>query len=125
MDDLVLDDSLVGSHLVQTIALAMPGSNISVILDKTTDILNKRIIAKLKPADTVFHLIEDILSHGPSDENALKMLDILSTTHELQYEIKSFLCSGLFNSISKFIAREKEEQPACILFRGRRSSSKK
>jgi uncharacterized protein YjfI (DUF2170 family) len=117
-----------GAELVKEVSLSMPGSTIEEILEKTNEILNKRIFDRLpRDAQTVFHLFEGGVL-GVPEENAYKILGMItkdSTFPEsLRIETQKFIDSQLFNSISKFIIVT-PPPVGCFCFRGRSSSSKK
>ena len=97
-----------GAHLVKEVSMSMPGATIAEILEKTNEILNKRIFEKL-PRDslTVFHLLEGVM--GVPEENAYNILNMVVTDEtfpeSLRNETQKFIDSRLLNSISKFIVK--------------------
>jgi hypothetical protein len=99
-------DELTGAELVKSVALSMPGANISDVLDKTNDILNGRILQKLKSKTftTVFHLAENLI-------NEPQVLELITSDESfpesLRTEVRKFIDSGLFDSFSKFVTKPK------------------
>ena len=106
-------EDLTGPELVKAVSASMPGSNVSSILDRTNEILNERIFKTIKydGYDTVFHLIENLLTHDLSEENMMKILcmvidDTESFPEELRKDVLKFIHSELFNSVLKFLKKE-------------------
>jgi hypothetical protein len=109
MDALVSNTTVTGPELVKAVSALMPGSNVSAVLDTTSNIIVQRIVntIKSKQFDTVFHLVKAILSYEQSEENSTKAMLLISNdlnvSQELKFEIEKFLDSGLINSVSKFM----------------------
>ena len=105
-------EDLTGSALVKAVSASMPGSNISSILDRTNEILNDRVFKTLKyeTFDTVFHLIEYLLTYDLTDKNMLKILcmivDDVSFPEEFRKDVLKFTHSDLLNSVSKFLKKK-------------------
>jgi hypothetical protein len=99
-------DELVGADLVKSVKLSMPGATISDVLDKTNDILNQRILKKLKSKTfpTVFHLVEHLID----EPHILELITLDDSFPEsLRSEVRKFIDSGLLNSFSKFMTKPK------------------
>jgi len=99
-------DELTGAELVKSVSLSMPGANISDVLDKTNDILNGRILKKLKSKTftTVFHLVENLID----DPHILELVALDESFPEsLRSEVRKFIDSGLSDSFSKFATKPK------------------
>lgn len=109
MDALVSNVSVTGPALVKAVAALMPGSNVSSVLDSTSDIIVQRVVNSIKPKKftTVFHLVQAVLSYEQSEENSIKIMHILANDHELKPDIEKFIESGLINSVSKFVEKKK------------------
>jgi len=104
-------DGLVGSALVKAVAAQNPTSNIAFVLDKVNEILNQRIINRLKTTsfDTVFHLVEAI---GP-DENITQVLGLVSASADfpkgLREDAQRLLDSGLGDSFCEYLKPVKKK----------------
>ena len=111
MDALVTDITVTGHNLVKAVSALMPGSNVSAVLDTTSNIIVQRIVnsIKSKQFDTVFHLVQAIISYEQSEENSTRAMIMISNdpnvSQELKFEIEKFMDSGLINSVSKFMEK--------------------
>ena len=94
-----------GPELVKLVSKSMPGADISTILNKTTEILNRRALAELKKNTfkSVFQLVES--------EDTPAVLEMVtldpSFPESLRNELRNFIDSGLIDSFSKFIKKPK------------------
>jgi hypothetical protein len=120
MDTLVTNITITGPELVKAVSALMPGSNVSVVLDATSNIIVQRIVnsIKSKQFDTVFHLIRAIISYNQSEENSTKVMIMISNdpdvSQELKFEIEKFIDSGLINSVSKFMEEPVKKRCWCF-----------
>ena len=120
MDALVSNTTVTGPELVKAVSALMPGSNVSAVLDTTSNIIVQRIVNCLKSQQftTVFHLVQAIISYEQSEENSTKAMLMFSNdpnvSQELKFEIEKFLDSGLINSVSKFMEKPVKKKWRCF-----------
>jgi hypothetical protein len=94
-----------GPELVKLISKSMPGADISTILNKTTEILNKRSIVELKKK--TFKSVFDLVKIEDNQAVLEMVTNDLFFPENLRNELRNFIDSGLINSFSEFIKKPK------------------